>query len=36
MHDTFWIGLYPGLSREMLDYAADQILAVLTHKGPQP
>ena len=36
MHDTFWIGLYPGLSEEMLDYAADQILAVLTHKGPQP
>lgn len=22
MHDTFWIGVYPGLSEEMLDYAA--------------
>ena len=36
MNDTFWIGLYPGLNREMLDYTADQILAVLSHKGPQP
>ncbi len=25
MNDTFWIGLYPGLSVEMLDYAASQI-----------
>ena len=36
MNDTFWIGLYPGLNREMLDYTVDQILAVLSHKGPQP
>jgi CDP-6-deoxy-D-xylo-4-hexulose-3-dehydrase len=27
MNDTFWIGLYPGLSVEMLDYAASQIRA---------
>ncbi|MGB4335756.1 MAG: lipopolysaccharide biosynthesis protein RfbH [Chromatiaceae bacterium] len=27
MNDTFWIGLYPGLSDEMLDYAASQIRA---------
>jgi CDP-6-deoxy-D-xylo-4-hexulose-3-dehydrase len=25
MNDTFWIGLWPGLSTEMLDYAADKI-----------
>ncbi len=25
MHDTFWIGVYPGLSKEMLDFAADKI-----------
>ncbi|WP_342120261.1 lipopolysaccharide biosynthesis protein RfbH [Pseudoduganella sp. OTU4001] len=25
MHDTFWIGVYPGLSREMLDFAAEKL-----------
>ena len=25
MHDTFWIGLWPGLTQQMLDYAAGQI-----------
>lgn len=25
MNDTFWIGLYPGLSDDQLDYAADEI-----------
>lgn len=25
MNDTFWIGVYPGLSEDMLDYAASQI-----------
>jgi len=25
MNDTFWIGVWPGLTTEMLDYAADQI-----------
>ncbi|WP_291995351.1 lipopolysaccharide biosynthesis protein RfbH [Candidatus Accumulibacter sp. ACC003] len=25
MNDTFWIGLWPGLSTDMLDYAADKI-----------
>lgn len=25
MTDTFWIGLYPGLSREMLDFSAEKI-----------
>lgn len=25
MNDSFWIGLYPGLTDEMLDYAADAI-----------
>ena len=25
MRDTFWIGLYPGLSGEMLDYVAGKI-----------
>jgi len=25
MHDTFWIGVYPGLSREMLDFTATKL-----------
>lgn len=25
MHDTFWIGVYPGLTKEMLDFAAEKI-----------
>jgi CDP-6-deoxy-D-xylo-4-hexulose-3-dehydrase len=25
MHDTFWIGVYPGLTREMLDFAVDKL-----------
>jgi CDP-6-deoxy-D-xylo-4-hexulose-3-dehydrase len=25
MNDTFWIGVYPGLSRDMLDYAVESI-----------
>lgn len=29
MRDTFWIGLYPGLSREMLDFVAGKIEAFL-------
>jgi CDP-6-deoxy-D-xylo-4-hexulose-3-dehydrase len=29
MNDTFWIGLYPGLSEEMLAFAADRILTFL-------
>jgi CDP-6-deoxy-D-xylo-4-hexulose-3-dehydrase len=31
MNDTFWIGLYPGLSEEMLDYTVTQIQACLFH-----
>jgi CDP-6-deoxy-D-xylo-4-hexulose-3-dehydrase len=27
MHDTFWIGVYPGLTREMLDFAVDKLEA---------
>ncbi|MDS4041732.1 MAG: hypothetical protein RKP20_11195 [Candidatus Competibacter sp.] len=25
MKDTFWIGVYPGLSETMLDYAAERL-----------
>ncbi|MYM98082.1 lipopolysaccharide biosynthesis protein RfbH [Duganella vulcania] len=25
MNDTFWIGVFPGLTREMLDYAVDRL-----------
>ncbi|KQV51493.1 lipopolysaccharide biosynthesis protein RfbH [Massilia sp. Root335] len=25
MNDTFWVGVYPGLSREMLDYVVDRL-----------
>jgi CDP-4-dehydro-6-deoxyglucose reductase, E1 len=27
MRDTFWLGVYPGLSREMLDHAAESLAA---------
>ncbi|MYN17070.1 lipopolysaccharide biosynthesis protein RfbH [Rugamonas sp. FT107W] len=27
MHDTFWIGVFPGLTREMLDFAVDKLEA---------
>ncbi len=29
MERTFWIGVYPGLSTEMLDFAADRIIEFL-------
>ena len=29
MNDTFWIGVYPGLTNEMLDYAAEGIKSFL-------
>ncbi|MCM1191652.1 MAG: lipopolysaccharide biosynthesis protein RfbH [Butyrivibrio sp.] len=29
MRDTFWIGVYPGMTAEMLDYMADKIMEVL-------
>jgi CDP-6-deoxy-D-xylo-4-hexulose-3-dehydrase len=25
MHRSFWVGVYPGLTDEMLDYVADRI-----------
>ena len=25
MNDTFWVGVYPGLTREMLDYVVDRL-----------
>jgi len=29
MHDTFWVGVWPGLTREMLDYVIDSIKAAV-------
>lgn len=29
MKDTFWVGVYPGMTKEMLDYMADKILEAL-------
>lgn len=29
MRDTFWIGVYPGMTAEMLDYMADKIMEAL-------
>lgn len=29
MKDTFWIGVYPGMTNEMLDYMAEQIIAAV-------
>jgi CDP-6-deoxy-D-xylo-4-hexulose-3-dehydrase len=25
MHDTFWLGIYPGITHEMLDFVADKV-----------
>jgi CDP-6-deoxy-D-xylo-4-hexulose-3-dehydrase len=33
MNDTFWIGLHPGLSDAMLDYAADRIREFVVGSG---
>jgi CDP-4-dehydro-6-deoxyglucose reductase, E1 len=32
MQDTFWVGVWPGLSLEMLDYVIDQMHLILTGK----
>ncbi|MEK3792200.1 lipopolysaccharide biosynthesis protein RfbH [Paenibacillus sp. FSL R7-0204] len=32
MNDTFWVGIYPGLSTEMLDYTAEVLLGLLKGK----
>ena len=29
MNNSFWIGLYPGINEEMIDYMADKILTFL-------
>ncbi len=29
MQDAFWIGVYPGMTTEMMDYMADRILEAL-------
>lgn len=33
MRDTFWVGVYPGMTEEMLDYMADKILEALEQQG---
>jgi CDP-6-deoxy-D-xylo-4-hexulose-3-dehydrase len=30
MNDTFWVGIYPGLTQEMLDYVAEKIKTFFT------
>ncbi|MBP1995594.1 lipopolysaccharide biosynthesis protein RfbH [Paenibacillus eucommiae] len=32
MHNTFWVGIYPGLSEEMLDYMAEVFYQVFERK----
>jgi CDP-6-deoxy-D-xylo-4-hexulose-3-dehydrase len=29
MNDTFWIGVYPGMTDEMIDYMAKKIVEAL-------
>ena len=31
MNSTFWIGVYPGLSEEMLDYMTTEIRGYVNH-----
>ena len=34
MHDSFWVGIWPGLGREQLDYISDQISRTLKELLP--
>lgn len=36
MNDTFWAGIYPGLTTEMLDYTAEVLLGLLKGKEVRP
>ncbi len=36
MDSVFWLGVYPGLTREMLDYVADSVLTCATHAQSLP
>ena len=29
MNDSFWVGVYPGMTDDMIDYMADMILEAL-------
>ena len=33
MHDTFWVGVYPGMSDDMIDYVADIIIQAVKSAG---
>ncbi|MFA5108888.1 MAG: DegT/DnrJ/EryC1/StrS family aminotransferase, partial [Candidatus Micrarchaeia archaeon] len=33
MNNTFWIGVYPGMSEEQLEYMADEIISFVKKKG---
>jgi CDP-6-deoxy-D-xylo-4-hexulose-3-dehydrase len=33
MNRSFWLGVYPGLTRAQLDYAADAVIAFITGRG---
>ncbi|WP_299294269.1 lipopolysaccharide biosynthesis protein RfbH [uncultured Tateyamaria sp.] len=33
MHDSFWVGVWPGINDEMLDYMADTIINVLKEQS---
>ena len=33
MNDAFWIGVYPGMTREMLDYMVSTVVSVVRAKG---
>jgi CDP-6-deoxy-D-xylo-4-hexulose-3-dehydrase len=34
MNRTFWVGVYPGLTEEMLSYVVEQFEDFLTSRGP--
>jgi CDP-6-deoxy-D-xylo-4-hexulose-3-dehydrase len=36
MNNVFWIGVYPGLTKPMLDHVAEVIGEVATGKNPTP
>jgi len=33
MHQTFWLGVYPGLSHDMLDYIVESLMNFPAIKG---
>jgi CDP-6-deoxy-D-xylo-4-hexulose-3-dehydrase len=36
MNQTFWLGIYPGITREMMDYVAERTGALIKNAVARP